>query len=890
MKTYASKKSRIQLAKDLAAEGIVLLKNTDNLLPLKPGTSIAVFGRAQLQTLIGGGGSGASSSEEATVILEELKKSGLKPVAGLEDFYRSELAKALADSPSEEEARAQFADLVSSGMIYEIFGRYTPPAPEFSPPENFLPAISAGIPALCVIGRGSGGEECDRRVEEDYYLTGSEKQLVETVAKHFDRVILVLNINGFIDLSWTCEYPSIKSVLYLGTAGEQGAAALSDIITGRISPSGKLSATLAPSYEDYPSSPYFFTNKDKPETILTYKDFGLPAKAKGSTGFEKSPAALYQEGIYVGYRYFDTFNKPVLYPFGYGLSYADFDLEFLASRQDGETLFLTVKIKNKSREFSGKEVAELYVSAPDGKLEKPYQELLAYEKSKSLAPGESELLTLSLNLRELAGYDEETASFLIEAGDYYLRLGNSSRNTKIIGKLQVPETIVVARYQNRLVLNTFNKERLNFLRKAGHTPYTYPGEAKEKKQASCLCKLTGENIPVFTPGEVKEDPDRMDITPPTGVKAPYATDPAIITDHKKTDTVSIGQIGENKSPAGERFKLMDVKTGKITMEDFTAQFSPEELAVLVNGYGPGLPFGGMGGKYPATISYENGEPIAVSTHPTGSAGYLSPALIKYGIPSVFYKDGPAGVQLTAWPTGMPMACTFNKKLLYEFGHACGTEAELLYVDSWLAPAVNIQRNPIGGRNFEYYSEDPRHTGFCGLAITLGVEENNQVTACPKHFALNEQETYRRGSTKKSCDALDSIVEERAAREIYLKPFEMIVRGSRVSTLMTSFNKINGTFAAGSNDLCTGILREEWGYRGIVVTDWGDMDIVVDGGDAVAAGNDIIMPGGPPVIKQVLEGFKEGRVTLAGLRKAASGLLTFVMNSRSFDQYNKDRRN
>jgi beta-glucosidase len=330
--------------------------------------------------------------------------------------------------------------------------------------------------------------------------------------------------------------------------------------------------------------------------------------------------------------------------------------------------------------------------------------------------------------------------------------------------------------------------------------------------------------------------------------------------------------------------LLDVKTGKVPMENFVAQFTPEELAVLVNGYGPGLPFGGLGGEYPATISDENGNEIGSCTHPTGFVGYVSPALHKYGIPSVHYKDGPAGVQMIAWPTGMSMACTFNQKLLYEFGHACGTEAELLQVDSWLAPAINIQRSPIGGRNFEYYSEDPRHTGYCGLAITLGVEENNKVTTCPKHFALNEQETYRRGSIKKSYDALDSIVEERAAREIYLKPFEMIVRGSKVSTLMTSFNKINGTFAAGNDDLCNGILREEWGYHGIVVTDWGDMDIVVDGADAVAAGNDIIMPGGPPVINQVLQGYKEGRCSIADLRKAVSNLLYFVMNSASFDFY------
>jgi beta-glucosidase len=849
MKVYEKKEARVQLAKTLAEEGIVLLKNENQLLPLKKESKVAVFGRAQLQTLIGGGGSGASSSKEATIILEELKKAGLKPVEELESYYRAEVERFLAAAPGKEEARAEFEGLISSGMIYEIFGRYTPPVQEFPLPLTLVTDICNETTALCVIGRGSGGEECDRRVEEDYYLTESEKHMVEMVAKHFVKVVLILNSNGFIDLSWVKEYPSIQAILYMGTAGEQGAAALASLVVGKVSPSGKLSATMALSYEDYPSSPYFFTNKDEPGTILTYADYRLSAEENKSTGFEKSPVALYKEGIYVGYRYFDTFQKEVLYPFGYGLSYAEFDLEFLSCERNEEAIILTVQATNISKEYSGKEVAEIYISAPEGKLEKPYQELVAYEKTKTLEPGEREQLTIRIPFTELSVYEEETASYIIEEGDYFIRLGNSSRNTKIIGKIYVPSSIVTACYKNRLSLRPENKEKLEFLQKEKGIPEQYSGEGKEKEAAKHLCTITHNSVRIQARKEA----------------AITFTAPAI------TST------------------LLDVKAGKVRMENFVAQFTPEELAVLVNGYGPGLPFGGLGGEYPATIFDESGKEIGSCTHPTGFVGYISPALHKYGIPSVHYKDGPAGVQMIAWPTGMSMACTFNQKLLYEFGHACGTEAEQLQVDSWLAPAINIQRSPIGGRNFEYYSEDPRHTGYCGLAITLGVEENNKVTTCPKHFALNEQETYRRGSIKKSYDALDSIVEERAAREIYLKPFEMIVLGSKVSTLMTSFNKINGTFAAGSDDLCNGILREEWGYQGIVVTDWGDMDIVVDGADAVAAGNDIIMPGGPPVINQVLQGYKEGRCSIADLRKAVSNLLYFVMNSASFDYYNKKRK-
>ena len=314
------------------------------------------------------------------------------------------------------------------------------------------------------------------------------------------------------------------------------------------------------------------------------------------------------------------------------------------------------------------------------------------------------------------------------------------------------------------------------------------------------------------------------------------------------------------------------------MNQFLSQMSVEDLAVLANGYGSGLPFGGLGADLPCTIQYDDGTDIGSNTHESGSLGYVSPALSKYGIPSAYYKDGPAGVGKIAWPTQMIMACSFNNDLLYRFGAACGVEAEELGVDSWLAPGLNLFRNPLNGRNFEYYSEDPLLAGTYGVYVCKGAAENSNVTACPKHFAVNEQETYRRGCARKSIDAVDSILSERTARELYLKPFEMVIKSGYVRTVMTSFNKINGTFAGGNKDLCSHILRDEWGYQGVVVTDWGDMDIVVDGADAVAAGNDVIMPGGPPVIAQVLKGYEEGRVTREQLMDAAAHLLFFVMKA------------
>lgn len=309
--------------------------------------------------------------------------------------------------------------------------------------------------------------------------------------------------------------------------------------------------------------------------------------------------------------------------------------------------------------------------------------------------------------------------------------------------------------------------------------------------------------------------------------------------------------------------------------------SIEQLTALCVGYGPGVPFSAFGdGKDPETIYDETGNPLTVNDHPAGFNGYVSPAIPDLGIHSVFYKDGPAGIGETAWPAEMLLACAFDRKLWYEFGDAVGRECEKQQVDIWLAPAVNLHRHPLGGRNFEYFSEDPYLTGVCACNVARGVQENHPVLVCPKHFALNEQETFRRGNAKKNYDAADSIIRERAARELYLKPFEMLVKEAGISCIMTSFNKINGVFAGGNRDLCTCILREEWGYKGAVVTDWGDMDVVVDGGDAVAAGNDVVMPGGPPVIVQILQAYEEGRVDREALETAVGHL--FSMTDRIID--------
>ena len=283
---------------------------------------------------------------------------------------------------------------------------------------------------------------------------------------------------------------------------------------------------------------------------------------------------------------------------------------------------------------------------------------------------------------------------------------------------------------------------------------------------------------------------------------------------------------------------------------------------------------------------------------SGVSEWESREIKRLGIPAAFFSDGPHGVRkqegegdhlglnasvpATCFPTAATIANSWDESLGEEIGKALGEEASALGVDVLLGPGLNIKRSPLCGRNFEYFSEDPYLTGVCACEITKGVQNSRPVIVCPKHFAANEQETFRRGNAGKNVDAVDSILTERALREQYLKPFEMLVKDAGIACIMTSFNKINGSFSGGSHDLCTHILREEWGFEGAVVTDWGDMDMVVDGADAVAAGNDIVMPGGPPVIRQILKGYEEGRVTREELEQAVRHLLIMIKRIRLAD--------
>ncbi|MBS5325689.1 MAG: glycoside hydrolase family 3 protein [Lachnospiraceae bacterium] len=799
------------VAKKIAEESMVLLKNEENVLPLDLNTTTAVFGRAQIDMIYSGNGSGAAYVEGKKNILEALEEAGINTVKSLKSFY----LKSIEEDRKEPKDTIDWSKLEKTsncGWMYEIFGKYHAPEKEFSVPEKLLQDAGRQTKtAMIVLGRNAGGEECDRHLQEDYYLTESEQQLIDQVCENFSTVILILNINGLIDLSWT-EKKQIKGILFIGIPGEEGAGALADLIVGKANPSGKLPFTIARKYQDYPTWKDFSWNKDDPELLLTYESYGLNAAENGSVKYEKSPVTVYRENIYLGYRYFDSFQVEPLFPFGYGLSYTEFSVRLENIYTSNENISLEVAVKNTGTRM-GKEVVQVYVSKCKCESEQVYQELKGFEKTEIIQPEEETRIYIKIPWEEMATYVEEKASYIIEKGTYFLRVGTSSKKTEPMVEIELKEDILTEKCSNKLMPQPCNQGKVPFI------------VAKQKEQ-TCICKYKINLEKVVGKSRDKRS-------------------------HKKDKIVT-----------------------ELTME---------QLMALCVGYGPGIPFSAYAKKHdPETITDSNGNPVTVNSHPTGVNGYVSPAIPEKDIYSVFYKDGPAGIGEISWPTEMLLSCSFDRKLWYLFGNAVGEECEKQKVDVWLAPAVNLQRNPLGGRNFEYFSEDPFLTGICACEISKGVQENHRVLVCPKHFAVNEQETYRRGNAKKNYDAVDSIITERAARELYLKPFKMLVQEADIVCLMTAFNKINGIFSGGNKDLCTDILRKEWGFQGVVVTDWGDMDIVVDGADAIAAGNDIIMPGGPPVIQQIRKGYEEKRITKEMLECAVQNLL-FMLQKRNKDE-------
>ena len=825
----------------IAAEGMVLLEN-NGVLPLAAdGRRLALFGSGVRRMVKGGTGSGDVYSRSVTNVEQGLKAAGFEiGTTGWLDRFDEECA-----SCSKEYMDRFQAVLKEKGAIGAMWAMDHP----YRDPD--VPAITVqdmdGTDRNCaiyVLARTSG-EGADRKLAPgDYELTEREKENLTVLTGYYEHTVVVLNVGGVIDTEFLRTTPGIDAVLLMSQPGCAAGLALADVLTGKASPDGRLAATWAQVYTDYPDAKGF-----------SYLSGDLDD-------------SYYRESIYVGYRYFDSFNVQPAYPFGFGCSYTTFMLKAKDVAVDGETVRVNVAVQNTGSRYVGRETVQVYVSQPQGKLDKPYQVLAGFAKTSSLAPGQSETVTVTFPLHTLASYDEEEAVCLLEKGIYYVRVGVHSRSTRIVAALELGETVVTARLQNRLqpdcAFETLHADPDCF--------YTYSAEAQEKAAAS---RLT------------------VDVAAIPGETSVYGKTPQLLCTEKEQSVT-----------------MQDVLAGRASLEDLVAQLTPQELAELV--------VGSARGGFGATSVIG----VASAACP-GAAGDTTSALLESrGVQNLVLADGPAGLRLsrsfvadsqgniipglgesafgnlgemlgivppprpidavdhyqycTAIPIATMLAQTWDLAVIEEAGDIVGGEMEDFGVTLWLAPGMNIQRNPLCGRNFEYYSEDPLLSGLCAAADTRGVQRHPGCGTTIKHFALNNQEDNRNHN--------NAHCTERALREIYLKGFEIAVRTAKPLALMSSYNLVNGVHSANNKKLLTDILRDEWGFEGLVMTDWGTTDPSTgfkygssSAAGCVLAGNDLTMPGSQQDVDDILGALKDGRLPLAALQQCALRVLALAVH-------------
>ncbi|MBE6949225.1 MAG: glycoside hydrolase [Ruminococcaceae bacterium] len=771
------------LSMELATNAYVLFEN-NGVLPLDDveEKTVAVFGSASEFTIKGGTGSGDVNQRSRDHIDEAFIAAGW------------ELANPTWMAKME-------AQRIPSGC----FGNNPKSDLEITA-EEMAEAVANTDLAVYAVARNAG-EFQDRNARGgDYYLSDLERANLEAIAANFEDVIVVLN-TCVVDTDFIREIENIDAVIYMGNGGQRGSEALVKVIEGEVTPSGKLTDTWPLNIEDYPS----------------YEGFGMN---DGNQNTE-----YYYEGIYNGYRYFDTWGMDVAYEFGFGGSYTEFDIDVVDVAVDGEEVEVVVDVTNVGGEYSGKEVVQVYFSAPDGRLEKPYQELAAYGKTDELEPGEKQTLTLSYATTDMSSYDEELAAYIMDAGEYIIRVGNSSRNTEVAAVATLAEMAITEQLSNQVTLE--DGVVLDEWSKAGQTPITYDGEAAEIAAAPAF-EIAAEDLPYANNASEYDDETTTTYLFADDAATYEARENIIL--RTKTIAGNLEHVGNRGGyaetiynevveivpdlPEGiekDTAKLTDVYTGKITMEQFVAAMSDYELARITVG-GAGTPTVGP-----------NGEQVGGSADSVqGGAGQTTMELLNTRhVPSMPNADGPAGIRITqsyrqngvqyyqfctAFPAGTCMAGTWDTDLNYLMGEAIGKEMIEYGVTTWLAPALNIHRNALCGRNFEYFSEDPLVSGIVAANLTAGVQATPGIGVTLKHFWGNSQETNR--------NAENNVISERAAREIYLKGFEICVKLAQPTCIMNCYNGNNGW--PGSDDFDTNwdITRGEWGFKGYVMTDWG----------------------------------------------------------------------
>ena len=784
-------KQYISRARQAAAEGCVLLANDNHALPLKKGTKVSVFGCIQLHYYKSGTGSGGKVNVSYTHgILEGLRESG--QVEFNEDL--------LALYRKWDEAHPFDT---GDGWAREPWCQEEMPLS-----DDIAEAASAQSDiALVVIGRTAGEDHDNTAQPGSWYLTDTELSMLQTVRRHFSRMAVLLNVGNIIDMSWM-ELCRPDAVLYIWQGGMEGGIGVADVLTGKVSPCGRLTDTIARNIHDYPSD----------------------------DNFGASTENYYQEDIYVGYRYFETFApEKVLFPFGFGLSYTDFSVT-PDMKESADQIIFTITVRNTGA-YPGKEVVQVYCQPPQGVLGRPSRELAAFTKTRELQPGEEQTLRLAVHKSSLSAFDDSGITGhpfcrVLEKGVYRFYTGKDVRSAQYTGEFSVTETTVTETLHEAM---------------APVSPFT---------RIRPLVTDDGSFSPVY-----EEVPLRL-----------YANDPAAANPAKASGTEDPKEAScsdGTSSSAGEKILLKDVLDGNASFTAFLSQLTDEDLCCLVRGEGMCSP--------------------KVTPGTAAAFGGVTARLQSYGIPAGCCTDGPSGMRLDcgtnafSLPNGTLLACTFNTELVADLFEMEGLEMRNNRIDTLLGPGINIHRHPLCGRNFEYHSEDPYLTGKMACAQLDGMHRAG-VTGTIKHFCANNQEAHRLD--------VNSIVSQRALREIYLRPFEMAVKKSRACSIMTTYGAVNGIWTAGNYDQNTLILREEWGFDGIVMTDWWSQ--MNDEGEApdrknlaamVRAQNDLYMVTRDAASNcdNLAEALAAGRLTRGQLLVCAENICRFLMHSPAMER-------
>lgn len=805
-----------ELAARAAREGMVLLKN-DGILPLKKEKALALLGGGAGRTIKGGTGSGDVCERHSVSVYEGMKEAGF--VITSEDWIKDYQQRYTDAREAWKQMILAEAGGANTPTFFNIYASHAFSFPDGRPitEEDFQGTDLA----VYVISR-IAGEGADRKnTAGDYELTEQEKQDLQTMADMGKEIVVLLNIGGLIDLKAILENPAVKAILYISQPGMQGGHAVADLLAGVESPSGKLTDSWAVSYSDYPNADSF-------------------SHLSGDVTREE-----YTEGIFVGYRYFDTYEIPVQYCFGYGLSYTEFKIEPCSDVIAEEGLVrMTFKVSNTGA-VAGKEVVQLYAALPMGRLSKEYRRLVGCGKTSLLQPGDSTELTVAMDAKQFASFDDAENAWILEAGDYYLMAGNSLENSSVCGLLKVEETIVLEKVDAICPLQEELKElsgreerreeRLRTLAEisrekelepviwtpAAETPASEAQSEFLAEARELVEKLTDEELIYMSVGEVSKSHDVA--LGAAGIMVPGAAGESCSILEK---TYGVPGVSMADGPAGIRIMqtyLADEENKQVYTQGF--------LGAIEQGF------------------------------------FAAPLEVKEGC-ELYYQ------YCTAMPIGIILAQTWNPELQYQVGRQVGIEMDELGISWWLAPGMNIHRNPLCGRNFEYFSEDPLISGITAAAITEGVQSIPGAGTTIKHFCCNNQEDNRVGS--------DSIISQRALREMYLRGFEIAVKKSQPMSVMSSYNLLNGVHTANCRDILMTALRKEWGFRGFVMTDW---TTTANGSKAhlcVKNGNELIMPGSNEDLTEIREALKTGDLTREELKESVARLLAVIFQTNAYE--------